>query len=242
MSGIFRRHFLPRVDSTQRYLKAWHQAKPLPAGTLVWALAQTAGYGRKGRPWVASPGESLTFSFVAYPTEPLALWSARIAIALYETAARYVQVPLWLKWPNDLYAQPGKLAGILIEAQWQGETLSATFVGIGLNVYQRSFPAELWATSLTLLHGEPPSLEAVLDTFEQQLLTWLSPPPDAIAEAFLKRLWRKGPFRVHNHEIVGEISRWDPEGLLYITSPSGVLGFEAHLVEMVWPPSSWPSI
>ncbi len=236
----FRRHSLPVVDSTQRYIKDWHRAEPLPDGTLVWAHAQTAGYGRKSRPWVATPGESLTFSFVAYPTEPLPLWSARIAIALYETAALYTTIPLFLKWPNDLYAPQGKLAGILIEAQWQGEALSAVFVGIGLNVYQRHFEPDLWATSLAMLGANPPSLEHVLDTFEMQFITWLSPTPETLADAFLKRLWRKGPFKVHDREIAGEIVKWAPEGFLHVAGSSGVSCYEAHLVEMVWPPSSWP--
>ncbi|GIV24827.1 MAG: hypothetical protein KatS3mg026_0519 [Bacteroidia bacterium] len=136
----FRVHIFPELPSTQTYLREWASREAIPDGTLVWALHQTQGYGRKGTPWLASPGESLTFTFVVTPEPPFQLLMPRIAVALHETIQPFVRERLFLKWPNDLWCPRGKLAGLLTELLWQGPTARA-FIGVGVNVYQRRFPS-----------------------------------------------------------------------------------------------------
>ncbi len=237
----FTRLYLPDVDSTQRYLKELYAANPDLPPTLVWTTHQTAGYGRKGTPWIAPPGKSLPFSFLDRPQEPLSLWSARIALSLYETVRPYCRSPLYLKWPNDLHAPSGKLAGILIEAQWHGPHLAVAFAGIGLNVYQTSFPPDLRATSLEGLGYAPSSFETLLDTFETQYLHWQDASPTDIEAAFTARLWRNGPFHLNGQLIEGSLLAWKSDGTLLVSTPQGLLQVEGHLLHLPWPPPAWPS-
>jgi BirA family transcriptional regulator, biotin operon repressor / biotin---[acetyl-CoA-carboxylase] ligase len=233
----FERIHLPEVDSTQRYLKDLYAAQPDRPPTLVWATQQTAGYGRKGTPWLSPSGKSLPFSFLDRPQEALSLWSARIALSLYDAVALWCSAPLFLKWPNDLYAPSGKVAGILIEARWCGSTLEAAFAGIGLNVYHTPFPPDLSATTIESLGEPPPSMEAVLNAFESHYRQWLTALPTQVEATFTQRLWRKGPFRIQGERVEGSLIAWRADGTLLIETPTGPLSTEGHLVEVVWPPA-----
>ncbi len=237
----FVRHYLKEVDSTQRYLKNLYASNPDLPPTLVWTTHQTAGYGRKGAPWIAPPGKSLPFSFFDRPRESLALWSARVALSLYETARPYCQSPLYIKWPNDLQTPLGKLAGILIEAQWHGAQLTAAFAGIGINVYNAPFPPNLRATCLEALGKAPSSLETLLDAFEAQYFYWQGVSPSEIEACFTARLWRSGPFSMDGQLIEGTILSWKSDGTLLLSTPQGHLQVAGHLLDLVWPPPVWPS-
>lgn len=128
------------------------------AGTVVTAWRQTAGRGRLGRAWAdtGEDGVAATFVLPDLPPESLAV---RSAVAAAEAVARLVPGrAVGIKWPNDVVADGMKLAGVLVERA-QGRT----YVGIGINVGQRSFPPELasHATSLALLGHAVDRLDAL---------------------------------------------------------------------------------
>lgn len=109
---------------------------------LLVAEHQTAGRGRQGRPWQASPGASLTFS-LALPLAPVTWSGLSLAVGVALADALDPPAPsapprIGLKWPNDLWLWEGpgrgrKLGGILIETVPVGSRRLAV-VGIGLNV------------------------------------------------------------------------------------------------------------
>jgi len=102
---------------------------------LLAAVDQTAGRGRAGRSWLSGAGASLTFS-VAWPfaRSPQALLGLPLAVgvALAE-ALTELQVPVQLKWPNDVLKNGKKLAGVLVETATLGQQTWAV-IGIGLNL------------------------------------------------------------------------------------------------------------
>jgi len=110
---------------------------------LLVAALQNAGRGRAGRSWLSEPGASLTFS-LAWPFRqtPQALLGLPLAVGvvLAETLAA-LDVPVQLKWPNDVLRNGRKLAGILVETAVQDQTTWAV-IGIGLNLLM---PQELEA-------------------------------------------------------------------------------------------------
>jgi BirA family biotin operon repressor/biotin-[acetyl-CoA-carboxylase] ligase len=112
--------------------RAPHLSRP----TLLIAEHQSAGRGRAGRSWLSAPGDSLTFSlawkFAGSPQRLLGLPLA-VGVALAETLAA-LDVPVQLKWPNDLLRDGSKLAGILIETQGAAEGGTWTVIGVGLNL------------------------------------------------------------------------------------------------------------
>jgi len=127
-----------------------------PHGSLFVADEQTAGRGRRGNAWLAAPGESLLFSVLLRPKLELSQASAltlAVGLALRDAVAPLLTQPAQIKWPNDLYVNGKKLAGILVESQLQGERLQAVVLGVGVNVFTRAFPPEIAAraTSLALL-------------------------------------------------------------------------------------------
>jgi BirA family biotin operon repressor/biotin-[acetyl-CoA-carboxylase] ligase len=118
------------------------RAARLERPTLLLAEHQSAGRGRAGRSWLSAPGDSLTFSlawkFAGAPQQLLGLPLA-VGVALAETLVA-LDVPVQLKWPNDLLKDGDKLAGILIETQAAAGGGTWAVIGIGLNL---SMPDDL---------------------------------------------------------------------------------------------------
>lgn len=113
-------------------------AEGAPAGTLVIANEQTAGRGRGGKSWQSSPGAGLWMTLLERPADASAVGvlSLRIGLAAAEALDRFAAEPIRLKWPNDLYIDQGKLAGILVEARWRERSLEWVAIGLGINLRQ----------------------------------------------------------------------------------------------------------
>jgi BirA family biotin operon repressor/biotin-[acetyl-CoA-carboxylase] ligase len=132
---------LPRVElleSTTSTLDVAHRiaAEGAPAGTLIIANEQTAGRGRGGKSWQSSPGAGIWLTLIERPadTSGLEVLSLRAGLAAAEALDRFAPEPIRLKWPNDLYIDRGKLAGILVEARWRERAVEWVAIGLGVNV------------------------------------------------------------------------------------------------------------
>ncbi len=109
-----------------------------PSGEFDLQLAehQSAGRGRRARPWFAPPGGalclSLGWSFATLPREAPSL-SLAVGVCALRALTAFTTAPVQLKWPNDLYAQGRKLGGILIELQAESAGPAFVVIGIGIN-------------------------------------------------------------------------------------------------------------
>jgi len=122
-------------------MKALPQRRDALARPIVRvAYLQTAGRGRRGRSWVAQPGDALLFSLACVlprPIDGLAGLSLAIGSALVDgLRALPVAAPgqIALKWPNDVLLEGDKLVGILVETAWTTPDATAVVIGIGTNV------------------------------------------------------------------------------------------------------------
>jgi BirA family biotin operon repressor/biotin-[acetyl-CoA-carboxylase] ligase len=113
----------------------------MPAPSVRVAYSQTAGRGRRGRAWVAEPGNALLMSVgcvLKRPIEGLSGLSLAIGTAVLDALTRLPLTPSArpaLKWPNDVLLDDGKLAGILIETAWNTLGATAVVIGIGINLH-----------------------------------------------------------------------------------------------------------
>ena len=100
------------------------------------ANEQTAGRGREGKPWRSLPGAGLWLTLIERPadTSGLGVLSLRVGLVAAEALDRFASEPIRLKWPNDLYVEEGKLAGILVEARWRESAVEWIAIGLGVNV------------------------------------------------------------------------------------------------------------
>ncbi len=141
---------LPSCDSTNAVLLGRAEAGA-PSGTVLIATEQTAGRGRRGRGWIASPGDSLTFSLLwrfAPGTAPAGL-SLAVGVAVVRALEKSGAAGAALKWPNDILMGGRKLGGILVELV--PGAAHAAVIGIGLNLHlPAAMPDDLRAVSAAL--------------------------------------------------------------------------------------------
>lgn len=123
------------VDSTNRQLLQRAQQEDIH-GHLLLAEQQIAGRGRLGRQWHSPPAANLYFSlgWVFPPGTDLNGLSLAVAVALWRALSALGVRGHGIKWPNDLWWQERKLAGILIEMRSEAEGPWQVVIGVGLNV------------------------------------------------------------------------------------------------------------
>jgi len=146
-------------------------------GTLVQALEQTAGRGRRGRVW-ASPRGNLYASLIlrpGYSVGRAAQLGFVAALAVGETldAISSGLEGLSYKWPNDVLVDGCKIAGILLESELrEGEIPEFVILGVGINLISSPRDTEFPATSLAEQGWQPVSPTDALEEFTRHFEPW----------------------------------------------------------------------
>lgn len=141
-----------------------------PEGSIVVADHQTGGRGRWGRSWFSAPGGLLQFSLILRPNLPpnrAGILTTGLGVACARAIRTLTDLPVLIKWPNDIVMEGRKLAGMLVESTTTGSIIDAAVCGIGINVHlgEDEIPEELRgrATSLAIeLDGRDVPDRAVL--------------------------------------------------------------------------------
>ena len=103
-------------------------------GTVVLADRQTAGRGRMERVWL-SPGGNIALSLILYPPLSYLPYLIMLAsLAVVHSIGTVTGLKPQIKWPNDVLINGKKVCGILIESDVQGNSVSYSIIGIGLNI------------------------------------------------------------------------------------------------------------
>ncbi|KAF7774740.1 BirA family transcriptional regulator, biotin operon repressor / biotin-[acetyl-CoA-carboxylase] ligase [Pseudoalteromonas marina] len=128
----------PIIDSTNSELMRRVQAKTaLESGTVIVAEMQQAGRGRRGRVWQSPFGANLYYSYFWRLDDGLQAAmgvSIAVGLAVYDTIKALYDIELELKWPNDIYLNKQKLAGVLVELDGQPQGPCQLVLGIGINL------------------------------------------------------------------------------------------------------------
>jgi len=160
-------HLFDSLDSTQSYLKS---LAPSNVIEICLSESQSEGRGRLGRVWESPHGKNIYCSFrLPFSLEKLQGLSLVLGLGLYKVLENYSD--LSLKWPNDLYWQDKKLAGILVELLAGNIPL----IGFGLNVNDSDQSLlEKGRISLALISGKEVERSAlvasILNTMFSSLL------------------------------------------------------------------------
>lgn len=132
-------YFFDTIDSTNNELKRM-AANGACEGTVILALSQTEGRGRRGRQWQSEPGTGIYMSVLLRPElSPTAVQSVTLlaSSAVCKVLEKYVPDGLGIKWPNDILINSKKVCGILTEMTSEPDKVQAIILGIGLNVWNR---------------------------------------------------------------------------------------------------------
>lgn len=164
-------HFVASCPSTQDLAADQPPDSRRPAAdALFWADHQTRGRGRQRREWHDEPGADLavTFRFTARLPQPLAL-PAATPVVVAEACEAVTDRALRIKWPNDVFLDGRKVAGVLIDAGVGGP--DTYLVGVGINCNRVRFPPDLEpiATSLAVATGHTIDRETLLIDLAQRL-------------------------------------------------------------------------
>jgi len=125
------------IDSTSSELSRRTSRRDVHRYVLA-AESQTAGHGRRGRPWTSIPGGSLTFSLgwrFAQGAGDLSGLTLAVGLAIARALDTLGFAGIELKWPNDLVHDGAKLGGILVELGGDALGPSVAIIGVGLNVH-----------------------------------------------------------------------------------------------------------
>lgn len=127
-------------------------------GTCIIARQQTGGKGRRGKYWAAEPGKNMLLSILSKPewASPHRQFelSQAVAIAVSDLFLEYLQQKISIKWPNDIFINDSKAAGVLIENVISGTKWQWAVIGIGININQEAFDEQAFnATSWHMVTG-----------------------------------------------------------------------------------------
>lgn len=194
--------FLDKTPSTNQFLLSQLAEAGVSSGTGVVTFDQFDGRGQKGNKWLSEPGKNLSYSLVIKPD----FIPARNQFLLSEFVSLTVKALLdeftkdiTIKWPNDIYHKNSKIGGILIENKLEGSLISYSVIGIGLNINQTEFPAELPnPTSLSQITGVTYDLRTFAEKLHRRLITafdHLSTDNESdIRKYYLNSLYRRDGF------------------------------------------------
>lgn len=160
-------HYHPSIDSTNGLAKTL-AGQGASEGTLVITEEQTAGRGRRGRAWVSPARANLLFSVLLRPPlegDRVFALTMVLALAALKAVNKVCGVKAMIKWPNDLYVETRKLAGILTEFAVREKKVDWVVLGMGINVgWRPDVPEQGGAPATSLLEeaGRPVSRNDLL--------------------------------------------------------------------------------
>jgi BirA family biotin operon repressor/biotin-[acetyl-CoA-carboxylase] ligase len=223
---------LDSVDSTNSYalsLIGQNNNEPF----VVLASEQTKGRGQQGNKWHTQKDKNLIFSIVVYPhvikaNEQFILNKA-VALSVKIFIEEKLNKKLLIKWPNDIYIDNKKIAGILIEHAVMNDRLLYSIIGIGINVNQTFFPLDIPnPVSMKLISGLEfdliELLHSFLETFNHFYLKLDNREIDILNNQYLNSLFLNGiesSFIYKNKRIKATIKNVDKYGRLILCKKDG---------------------
>jgi BirA family biotin operon repressor/biotin-[acetyl-CoA-carboxylase] ligase len=201
---------------------------------VVTAGEQTGGRGRQGRSWVAPADRALLYSAILRPLdERHLLLPLAVPVAVCEAAeALRPGLRCQIKWPNDVWLDGGKLAGVLVEARPQ-DGWAVIGVGLNLTMAPEELPPELRDTAASLFGAESAATakagsyglrasarERARQALDAALGRWVGAEPDSVLGEWRSRDALRGR-QVSWGDGSGVADGVDDAGRLLVVAPGG---------------------
>jgi BirA family transcriptional regulator, biotin operon repressor / biotin---[acetyl-CoA-carboxylase] ligase len=219
--------FEEQTNSTMELAKELLSGSEQPSGLIGIGAAreQLRGRGRQGRSWISKPGDgvyvSVAWRYESVPSE-LGLLPLCVGVQLLREFNEF-NLPLQLKWPNDLVVLGKKLGGVLVESSTIGERTEVV-VGVGVNLRGSM------GVSFSEL-GAPVSYEdLLLRTIQAQVNAFCETPMSRILPEYRQAcllLGREVEFLDGSVAIASDIAE---DGALLLDSGRRVYSGDVHIV------------
>ena len=213
--------FFPEIDSTNRAAREL-AAQGVPSGTLVAADYQTQGRGRLDRVWQSPPGANLMFSLVLRPNLEVGRafnLTMAAAVSMARAVKKVTGLQPLLKWPNDLFLDGKKLAGVLTELKASKGKIDWAVIGVGLNT--SAHPPDVEAVDLAGELGRPVDRFAILRGFVGEMNLRVEMDPERLRQEWTELSWtlgRKVVVQDNGDRLSGLARGIDEQGALLLES------------------------
>ncbi len=219
-----------QLDSTNAEAIRLYRLKKITSATLITTREQTEGRGYATNLWESEPGKNLTFSYACFPhfIKPAGQFiiTQIISLSLTEVVSEIIKSKkTTIKWPNDIYVNDKKIAGILIQNFVRGDSIDFSVIGTGLNVNQKKFTSDAPnPTSLSLETGKTFINEIILNKIMKRFNFYLDNLTShsmrkTLKDSYLKNLYRlnqPAKFRDKNGIFTAVITGTDAYGQLIL--------------------------
>jgi len=227
-------HSLTTVDSTNNYTARPEIQPKLQHKTVIMAEHQTAGKGQFGNNWESAEGKNLLISIFLETNlnvKDQFLLNRVAALAINDTVSYFLPVSPKIKWPNDIYVNHSKIAGILIENSIFGSKIKRSIVGMGININQTKFDTGNY-NSFKLINKKENDIYRILEYLLYRFNTYydqITDPDCKLLQEFDSNLYGKDELRIFktqdNVEVQARISGTTVEGRLKLTLENGDVRF-----------------
>lgn len=223
---------LESVDSTNSYAIELLKSHRLAEGHIVWTKSQLRGRGQRGNVWESERGSNITLSVIWYPVFllPARQFLLTQAVSLgvadflgYKLEQAGAQKAIQIKWPNDMFVDDRKIAGILIENSLRTDAITSSVVGIGLNMNQKKFSFADDPISLALLTGQSYDIRTcILELcafLEPRYLQLRAGKTQLLQEEYLSWLYRLNEwhyYKAGDHVFTGKVRGVSDAGRLLV--------------------------
>ena len=223
---------IDNLASSNDYVKNQAKSGLIGNGEIISVLNQTGGRGQEGTKWESEPGKNLVFSVYLNDINCKAEDQFYLSMTVSLGICKYLNaiIPGFkIKWPNDIYFQDKKIAGILIENTIQENSISESIIGIGININQTLFSKSIPnPISLKLITGKDYDIDfeitKVIYNLNKLYSIFFEKDYKHLLDEYYKFLYRfdeSYSFLVGEERIKGSIIGIDEYGRLVLKDESG---------------------
>ncbi|MDH5881670.1 bifunctional biotin--[acetyl-CoA-carboxylase] ligase/biotin operon repressor BirA [Vibrio sp. S/42/10] len=224
---------IPIIGSTNQHLL--ERTNDLESGSVCIAEYQAAGRGRRGREWVSPFGANLYLSMYWRLDAGMAAamgLSLVVGVAVVEALEEMGVEGVKLKWPNDLYHNDKKLAGILVELSGQSGGAAHIVIGLGLNLSMdptTSGIGQPWTSLKEVCDGQEPDrnqlAQALINAWDKSLVDYELTGMSNFVERWNRLdnfLGRNVKLIIGPREIEGVVQGIDEQGAVLLKTENGI--------------------